>query len=209
MSALIRQRIVSVCLAALVTVALGGTTTAEAATKVSRATPVSPITIVKKAKKLPVWRVVISGTASGHAFRRVALVALAPTVTRVTTNGVNPVDVCLISGTPSVQPEPGAIHFSSNSACYGYRSRLDMGTVRVSGGTVTFAPDSRLSATFVNNHTGSYGVTACIYYPVSGRGTYSFTSNGAVHGSVAYSGFAGLGCGWSTYVASVAGNRIQ
>lgn len=210
---------VAVCLALLVTVGLGGTATAEAAgttaattsggTVATRVTTVSPITIVSRATRTPVWRVVISGTASGHPFRRIALLALAPTQTRVTTNGLNPVDVCLISGTPAVQPQPGAIHFSSNSSCYGYRSRLDMGYVRVSGGTVLFAPDSRLSATFVNNHTASYGVTACIYYPVSGLGSYTFFSNGVVRGSVRYSGFAGFGCGWSTYIASLAGSRIQ
>jgi hypothetical protein len=202
----VRRRLLPLCVAALMSVALGSTTTAEAAT---RTTTVSPITIVSKARKTPVWQVVVSGTASGHPFRRSALVALAPTQTRVTTNGVNPVDVCLISGTPSVQPQPGAIHFSSNSACYGYRSRMDMGSVRVSGGTVAFAPDSRLSATFVNNHTASYGITACIYYPVSGQESFTFYSNGVVRGSVAYSGFAGFGCGWSTYIASVAGSRIQ
>ncbi|MBM9510093.1 hypothetical protein [Actinacidiphila acididurans] len=204
MSARIRRRVLPLCVAALVSVAIGSTTTAEAAT-----TTVSPVTIVKKARKLPVWQVVIAGKASGHAFRRSALLALAPTQTRVTTNGVNPLDLCLISGTPAVQPQPGAIHFSSNSACYGYRSRLDMGYVKVSGGTATFTPDSRLSATFVNNHTSSYGVTACIYYPVSGKGTYTFYSNGVVRGTVVYSGFGGFGCGWSTYVAAVAGKRAQ
>ncbi|HEY5836259.1 hypothetical protein [Streptomyces sp.] len=205
----------SVCLALLVIVGLGVTTTAEATTGATsgevaaKATTLSPFTIAKRAGGTAVWRVVISGTASGRPFRRVALLALAPTQTRVTTNGVNPLDVCLVSGTPSVRPETGAIHFSSNSACYGYRSRLDMGYVQVSGSTVKFAPDSRLSATHVNNHTASYGITACIYYPVSGLGSFTFFSNGVVRGSVRYSGFAGFGCGWSTYIASVAGNRIQ
>ncbi|MFC4033459.1 hypothetical protein ACFO3J_18515 [Streptomyces polygonati] len=220
----IRKRVLALGLAALMGVTLGSATTAGAATKsvttgatgttaatarAGRVTTVSPITIVKRAKVLPIWRVVISGTASGHAFRRAALLAVAPTTTRVTTNNVNPIDLCLISGTPSVQPQPGAIHFSSNSACYGYRSRLDMGYVRVTGGTAAFAPDSRLSATFVNNHTGSYGLTACIYYPVAGKGSYTFYSNGVVRGTVGLSGFAGLGCGWSKYVASIAGSRAQ
>jgi hypothetical protein len=136
MSALNRKRLVSVGLAALAVVGLGlgGTGTAEAKTGATggagtsaataartaaavatagtvaavapRVTTVSPITIVSRATRTPVWRVVVSGTASGHPFRRVALLAL-------------------------------------------------------------------------------------------------------VRGTVGYQGFAGFGCGWSTYVASTAGSRIQ
>ncbi|GAA1266912.1 hypothetical protein Psi02_08610 [Planotetraspora silvatica] len=206
MSALMRKRAISVFLAALAVVTVSGTTTAHAAAK---AKPVSPITIVKKAKKVPTWKVTITGRAGGHAFKRTGVVRLASTRTRVTTNGINKIDVCLISGTPSVRPQTGAIHFGSNAACYGYRTRVDMGYVKVSGGTVSFTPDSRLSATFVNNHTDSNGLLACIYYPVSGKGSYTFYSNGTIRGKISYRGFAGLGCDWSSYSATITGRRIQ
>lgn len=206
MSGFIRRRVVAVCAALLVGVTAASTTAAEAAPRV---TAVSPVTLVKQAKKPPMWRVVIQGYVSGMPFRRVGVIKLAPTVTRVTTNKVNPVEACLVSGTPSVQPEAGAIHFSSNSLCYGYATRLDMGFVQVTGGTLIFAPDPRMAATFVNNHTDRTSILSCIYYPVSGRGTYSFSSNGVVRGTLGFQGYAGPGCGWSQYSANVAGNRIQ
>ena len=202
-----RMRALALCVAT-VAVGLGSAGTAHAAGQ-AKVTPVSPITIVKKAHKLPVWKITITGHAGGNAFSRTGALALAPTQTRVTTNGVNPIDVCLVSGNPPVAPQIGAIDLSSNAACYNYRSKIDMGWVKVTKGTLTFTPDSRLGATYINNHTDAAGLLACLYYPVSGSASYTFYSNGTVRGTIKYNGFGGAGCGWSSYVATVTGRRVQ
>jgi hypothetical protein len=198
--------VLAVSLATAAAAILGSAGTARAA---GTPVPVSPVTIVKKAHRLPVWKVTISGTAGGNSFSRTGALALAPTQTRITTNGVNPVDVCLISGEPAAVPQTGALQLSSNAACYGYPSKIDMGWVKVSGGTLTFTPDSRLGATYINNHTDMSGLLACMYFPVSGSAKYTFYSDGTIRGTINYNGFGGASCGWSAYKATVTGHRIQ
>jgi hypothetical protein len=195
----------------LATVFAGGLcSTGMAHAAARKVVPISPITIVKKAHKLPVWKVTIAGHVSGTAFSRKGVLALARTQTRVTTNGINPVDVCLVSGNPPAAPQPGAIYLDSNAACLGYRSKIDMGWVKVAKGTLTFTPDSRLGATYINVHTSSSSyIFACLYYPVTGSASYTFYSNGTVRGTIKYNGFGGAFCGWSGYVATVTGHRIQ
>ncbi|GAA3132537.1 hypothetical protein [Streptosporangium carneum] len=153
------------------------------------------------------YSVTISGGVSGRGFRRSGTVVLRSTVTRVTTNGVNPVDVCLKSGFPAGSPDVGAIWYGSNSACVRSTASLDMAYVRVNGNTVTVSPDSRISATFTNNFTANSSIASCIYHPTEGGATYTFHDNGTVSGRISMRGFGGYPCGNSTYTATLSGRR--
>jgi hypothetical protein len=157
----------------------------------------------------PTFAVTVSGNAGGNGFTRTGTLVLAPTVTNVTTNGVNPLEVCLTSGYPAGVPQVGAIRFGSNAKCFASNgSNLDVAYVAVSGGTVAIAPDSAIGATYINNFTRTSGVTACIYTPVSGQAQYTFYTNGTVYGSISITGYGGAFCGYSSYTASVSGYQI-
>lgn len=168
-----------------------------------------PGPVAARAAALVGYQVTITGTASGNPFTISGLMAIAPTVTVATTNGVNPVEVCLKAGNPATQPAAGAIQYGSNSACFRSRgANIDMVYAGLSDSLkYTTVPDSRLQATFLNHWTNRSGVTACIYSPVDGRTSYTFTET-AVTGTIALQGFAGAGCGSSSYVASITGRRV-
>jgi hypothetical protein len=155
------------------------------------------------------YNVTISGAAGGRSFERTGTVRVLGTVASVgTTNGVNPVDVCLVSGFPAAQPEPGAIWYGSNSACVPWASaaHLDLGYVTVDGATVTVEPDARIAATGGNNYTAYGGLAACPYFPVSGRMSVTFRDDGTVTGSIDVVGY-GAGCGNTNYQARINGER--
>jgi hypothetical protein len=156
------------------------------------------------------FRVTISGTASGNPFTQTGTLTLHRTVTTAgSTNGVNPLDVCLRAGFPAGLPAPGAIWLGSNSACFPIgRADLDMGAVNVSDSRVDFEPDGRLQATLINLWTARGSVVSCPYAPVAGSAIYRFDTGNRLSGSVRLSGYGGAACGWSTYSATVAGVRI-
>lgn len=157
---------------------------------------------------LQAYSVTIQGTASGWSFTRTGTLILVQTVTRATTNGVNPVDVCLISGSPAQFPQTGAISYNSNSACIKSNATLDLAYVSVGNGTVGVQPDQRLSATGGNSFTARNGVTACIYHPVSGVARYTLFANNTVSGAVAITGYGGAFCKSVNYIANISGRRI-
>jgi Zn-dependent protease with chaperone function len=152
--------------------------------------------------------VTLTGTASGNYFERTATLSFEPTISEEgTTNGVNPIDVCLISGFPGAQPEPGAIWLGSNSGCNPGASaaNIDMGSVETDDATVNFAPDPDIAATMANNFTASGGLTACIYAPVDGWLTVTVSADGSVSGSISITGYGGAMCGNSGYEAELSG----
>lgn len=154
------------------------------------------------------YDVTISGTVSGHQFQRSATLKVVPVITTVgTTNGVNDVDVCLVSGSPAAQPAVGAIWFGSNSACDpgAGSADIDLGYVTVDGTTITVKPDEKVAATLGNNFTSSAGIAACLYAPVSGSLSIR-TDGGSVSGSLDVSGYGGAMCGNSAYQATVTGS---
>ena len=153
------------------------------------------------------YSVTLSGTVSGRNFQRSGTVVLRDTVTRVTSNGVNPVEVCLKSGFPAGTPDVGAIWYGSNSACVRSAASLDIAYVTVNGNTVSVVPDSRIAATFANNFTATGNITSCIYHPTEGGATYTFRANGTVSGRISMRGFGGYPCGNSTYTATLSGRR--
>jgi hypothetical protein len=154
------------------------------------------------------YDVTISGTVSGHQFERSATLRILPVITTAgTTNGVNDVDVCLISGSPAAHPAVGAIWFGSNSACDpgAGSADVDLGYVTVDGTTITVTPDEKVAATLGNNFTSTAGIAACLYAPVSGSLSIR-TGGGSVSGTLDLSGRGGALCGNSTYQATVAGS---
>ncbi|MER7207024.1 hypothetical protein [Streptosporangium sp. NPDC000239] len=190
-----RTRVITSTLAGAALIAATLPTTAHAGTATGRSsTAVS-------------YSVVISGTVSGRSFRRSATLVLRSTVTRVTTNGTNPVDVCLKSGFPAGAPQVGAIWYGSNSACFGGTAALDMAYVRTSGNTATVSPDSRISASGSNNFTATGTLTSCVYFPTEGGASYTFRNDGTVSGRISIRGFGGYPCGYSTYTANLSGRR--
>jgi hypothetical protein len=161
------------------------------------------------ARKVIVYRVTIRGTASGNPFAVRGVLLLAPTVTRVTTNGVNPFEACLASGFPAGNPQTGAIRYGTNSACFRSRgANIDTVFARLRGRTYRTRPDGRLQATFLNNWTARPGITACIYSPVSGSTVYRLR-NKRVRGAIHMRGYGGAFCGFSTYDARIRGRRIR
>lgn len=151
------------------------------------------------------YEVTISGTVSGNSFQRTATLSFQPTISSVgTTNGVNPIDVCLTSGFPGAQPEPGAIWLGSNSGCNPGASAadMDMGTVEVNGSTVEFTPDPNIAATLANNFTSSSGLAACVFAPTDGHMTVTVDGD-SVSGTISITGYGGAFCGNSGYEAEL------
>ncbi|MDX3194627.1 hypothetical protein PV458_40045 [Streptomyces sp. MN03-5084-2B] len=152
------------------------------------------------------WDVTISGSVSGTSFRRSATLRIVETISSAgTTNDVNPVDVCLVSGNPAGQPQPGAIWFGSNSGCApgAGKAHLDLATVDVDGDTVTVEPVENMAATGGNVFTSSSSIAACPFFPVSGR--LRVTTDGDVSGSIEVTGYGGAFCGNTAYQAKISG----
>ncbi|WP_156893020.1 hypothetical protein [Actinokineospora enzanensis] len=186
----------------------GGSTRTSGPAKATRTTtaalPPKSDTEVPRAPATGAFTVTISGTVSGNSFRRTGTLRVVSTITTTgTTNGVNPVDVCLISGFPAGQPEVGAIRFGSNSGCYPSTSaKLDMATVSANGNTYTVAPDERMAATGSNNFTASSDyIFACPFFPVSGQ--LRLTLDRGVQGAIDITGYGGASCGSSHYQATI------
>ncbi len=155
-----------------------------------------------------VWRVTISGSASGWSFRKTGLFYLAGRVTGTTTNDVNPFEACLKVGYPAGSPRRGSIWYGSNSECFpSGPSRLDVAYVGVRGSTIIVRPDSRYQATYANNWTVRRSVFANIYSPVSGSGRFTVTDGGGLRGTIDLVGY-GADPGPSHYQATLTGVRI-
>ncbi|GAA5202100.1 hypothetical protein GCM10023322_83280 [Rugosimonospora acidiphila] len=156
------------------------------------------------------YSVTIEGTAGSTNFSRDGTLKIVETITTIaTTNGVNPLDACLVSGFPGAQPEVGAIWFGSNSACDPDASAadIDMGTVGLDGDTVTVEPDERVAAGLANNFTVASGLLACPYAPVSGSMQLTVDADGGIDGSIDLVGYGGAFCGQTRYRADISGHR--
>lgn len=153
------------------------------------------------------YDVTLSGSVSGHSFRRSATLRVVDTISSSgTTNDVNPVDVCLISGSPAGQPQPGAIRFGSNTGCLPGSSSadLDLASVDTDGDTITVEPVENMAATGGNVFTSSSSVAACPFFPKSGRLRVT-VGDGDVSGSIEVTGYGGAFCGNTVYDAKISG----
>lgn len=159
----------------------------------------------KAGPRLGQYQARLVGTVGGRDFERTATVYVVETVASVgTTNGVNPVDVCVVSGFPGARPEVGAIWFGSNSGCNPEMGAadFDLAYVQTSGSSVTIRPDDRIAATLANTFTQSAGLAACPYTPVSGEMTVRTGAGDTITGSI---DIVGYGCGSVSYRARISG----
>ncbi|NUR59892.1 MAG: hypothetical protein HOV87_14660 [Catenulispora sp.] len=155
------------------------------------------------------YTVTITGTVGLSSFQRTGTLTLRPTITTVgTENGVNPLDVCLVSGNPAAFPDVGAIWNGSNSACHpaATAAGLDMGTVTVQGTTVLFQPDANIAATQNNIFNEYGGITACVYYVRTGGMIVRTNADGTLDGAIDVVGYGGL-CDSREYKAQITGRR--
>lgn len=160
----------------------------------------------------PAYQITIAGTASGWNFTRSGVLVLARTVdrTNVSRNGVNPLEVGIVSGNPMISPERGAIQFATNVGLLGARSQLDITTVGVSGNTITIdmAPNISYASSFVGFNVTS-GLTANFWFITSGRIIVTVSPDGrSVSGTINLSGRGSL-YGNASYSARFSGIRIQ
>ncbi|WP_431676839.1 hypothetical protein [Kitasatospora sp. KL5] len=154
------------------------------------------------------YDVTITGVAGGRSFNRAGTLRILGTISESgTTDGVNPVEVCLVSGSPAARPEVGAIWFGSNSGCNpgAGAARLDLAYVTASGSTVTVEPDQRIAATLGNHYTVSSGLAACPFAPVSGSMRVT-ASGGRLTGRIDIMGYGGAFCGQTRYQADLTGS---
>ncbi|QRN97907.1 hypothetical protein JRI60_02145 [Archangium violaceum] len=124
-------------------------------------------------RRFAVYDVVLAGQTSSGPFQRAGLLFLVNPISLVgTTNGINANDLFLISGAPSVVPEPGAIRFATNSALYGLvqgrctQAALDFAFVAANPalGQLSIQPDFNIAAAaFLNNFNLLGGLLANVF----------------------------------------------
>lgn len=156
-----------------------------------------------------IYDVTIRGNAEGVPFARTGTLFVLPRVTNITTNGRNPVDVCLFSGRPFTSPQSGSIWLHSNSYCVNTRgARLDMAFVSMSLATnrVFVRPDSRIAAVGVNGFNINSGLLANVYQIYSGAESLAFRNRGrTVVGTVNVLGTGAIFPSSQRYSASLSG----
>jgi hypothetical protein len=143
------------------------------------------------------YEVVLRGRVADREFERVGRVFIAPTYEEVATeNGVNPVDVCIISGSPGANPEDGAIWFGTNSGCIpGARQglNLDMAFVDFDGRQATIEPDPGLTGVALNTFASlPPGDFIGLLYLIETGSIRVDISNDGVSGDIEIVGFCGV-----------------
>jgi hypothetical protein len=156
-----------------------------------------------------VYDVAIQGTVSGRSFQRAGQVYVLPgTITTTTTNGVNPLEVWLRSGSPATSPQTGAIWFATNNAFLGSRAQLDLAYVSAPSGQlrIDVKPDWRVSATGGNVFNALSGLTADMYQIFDGAMQVTFSSDARqVTGTVSILGTGAIFHSNTPYTATFSG----
>jgi hypothetical protein len=130
--------------------------------------------------------------------------------TQDTTNGINRLEPCLMSGYPAAQAGVGALWYGSNNGCF--PGALDLAFVRVwhyrNGDLkkIVVRPDENIAAAGLNLFTSTDNwIYAIPYYPVQGRAVYRFSHNeNRLDGWFDLWGYSGLY--WSEYSADIWGH---
>jgi hypothetical protein len=158
-----------------------------------------------------VYDITIDGTSQGINFTRSGQLLLASTITSVgTENGVNPIDVFLISGNPAAFPESGAIWLGTNNAFIGSSTQLDLAFVSESTNEITIQPDPNISAVGANVFNAYSGLTADIYQIFDGSVDLQFENNGEeVTGEIDILGTGAIFASNTPYLATISGTLSQ
>lgn len=125
-----------------------------------------------------IYQVSLSGVVNTITpFYRSGYLILTPTITNNTNNGVNPIDLALVSGNPAASPSPGSIQYFTNY--YLYRlvggigtSQLDLAYVSMNRNCILIQPHTNflmgLNKQNPSIFTARLGVSAQLYYTLSG-----------------------------------------
>lgn len=143
------------------------------------------------------YDVVLRGRVADRDFERRGRLFVAPTYEEVATeNGVNPVDLCLISGSPGANPEDGAIWFGTNSGCIPSARQglnVDMAFVDLDGNRALIEPDPGLTGVSLNTFASlPPGDFIGLLYLIETGLIEVEISDGRVQGSVEVVGFCGV-----------------
>ncbi|MGW5049637.1 hypothetical protein [Actinokineospora sp. NPDC004072] len=184
------------------------TTTAAPARRTTATSAVTAPTTTTAVPAAPVielgeYAVVLTGTAGGRGFERPAQLSVTGTITATgTTNGVNEIDVCLISGFPAAGIELGATWFGTNTGCLPSVGvpDLDLAHTTVSGATVTVRPDTAIPG------LNAFAST-CLHQVADGAMEVTFGFNGRVTGTITARGSCGNGDPLD-YTATFTGTRL-
>lgn len=134
------------------------------------------------------WNVTLSGTALGYPFQRSGYLIVTPTIDEygASQNGVNPLDIWLVSGNPMTSPETGSIWFASNRAFYSSigdvnaDSLLDLAYVGWDSASATLSvqvdPNIAAASTF-NLFNATSGLLADAYLVRDGQLVVQFQDN--------------------------------
>lgn len=160
----------------------------------------------------PLYQITISGVASGWSFSRAGYLGLASTIdrTNASRNGINRIEVGIVSGNPAVSPERGAIQFATNTGMLGAPSQLDITKVTVSGRKITIkmAPNIAFASSYAVFNVSS-GLAADMYFITSGTIVLKLSRNlKSVRGSIKLVGRGAL-YGYASYSATFSGVRIR
>lgn len=137
------------------------------------------------------YALTLTGTVAGHTFERPAQLSVTGTIAEHdTTNGVNALDICLVSGFPPGAPDLGAIWLGSNTGCFPSAGPVDIDLTRttVTAATVTVEPDETVAAAGLNTFVDSGDRNACLHHAVAGSMTAAFGPDATVSGRVEITG---------------------
>jgi len=166
------------------------------------------------------WTVTLQGTVQGRPFTRPGTLVLAdPVSSQGTSNGQNPLEVLIVSGSPAISPSVGAIQYFTNtfftyltSGTAPSAAQLDVAYVSTTDTKVVVQPDSRISlgTAFFNIFNAASGITANIYQVTSGQLDFQFTDDfKSVDGNINIVGSSYFFYGTSPYVAKVKGTLLN
>lgn len=180
---------------------------------VKPAAQVQAATVTSQIPTSGVYSVTLSGIVSNRPFTRTAVLVVTPTMdyTNASGNGVNPLEIGIFSGNPSLSPSTGAIQFATNTWMLGSPTKLDVSyvTVNSAAGTVDIQMDPRLSRGSVYElFNASSGQTANVYAISAGNVHLSFQNGGNTISGTAYFQGQGFLYGNATYLASISGTRL-
>jgi len=125
-----------------------------------------------------IYQISLNGVVNTYTlFSRTGYLVLTPTVTNITKNGLNPIDLALVSGNPVAAPSPGSIQYFTNYALYTLvggigTSQLDLAYVSMSGSCIIINPHTDflmgLHKSNPSVFTARYGIAAQLYYTLAG-----------------------------------------
>lgn len=173
----------------------------------------APATPTAAARNYWLYNVRIQGYASGRYFTSTGQLMVTDTINSAgTTNGANPRDLVLVSGSPLTGQEAGAIQFATNTFLLDGPAQLDMAYVSYDSRNyrLTIQPDSRIAATGRNYFNVTSGFLADFYQIRSGTMRVQLSSNmQSLTGQIDFTGNGYIYPSAGSYRATVTGTLAR